>query len=141
MTMSYLKAPFILALHLASMCCVAQNIATSNLQWSSDQTTNLRTDQSTNYSCSFKTQGASTVLWVQRNGQVVTAYSVTGTTGEWQDVGIAGFFTYLVSRDGKSGKVTVEKGGSGTFITLDFGEADTHGIRQKFHITSVSPIQ
>jgi len=119
----------------AALC---QNIAAVNLEWAADHTTDLRTDASASFSCTFITNGTEGVTWLQKNGEISTAFSVTGTEGTWTNVASQGTFTYQLTRDGKSGFMTVEKNGEGTFITLDFSESGAFAIKRRFRIASVT---
>jgi hypothetical protein len=79
------------------------------------------------------------VEWIQRKDQMNTVYEITATEGSWEDVSRQGSITYLLSRNGKSVKMTIEKNATGTFISLAFlvqGEFISH---QKFHVQSVQP--
>jgi len=136
--MNLSKASIIVLLFGQVHFAAGQNIASANLHWTSDQTTNLRSQETTQYVSSFITRGTSSVNWIQKNGQVNTSYSVTGTDGSWTDIETNGSFIYYLSRDGKGGRLTVERDAGGFFITLDFSESGQHSIKQKFRVTSVS---
>lgn len=121
-----------------SPCLRAQDIASASLRWTCNQTTNLRDGSTSSYSCSFITRGTDGIAWMQRSGQVTTNYAVTGTEGYWSDISNEGQFVYLLSRDGKPGRMVVQRTASGVTITLDFSESGPHHIKQQFRVSEVA---
>jgi hypothetical protein len=128
----------VLLLFLA-LPCLSQNIITSNLVWETDQVTDLQNQITTAYKAKFKTNANRSVEWIQRKDQMNTVYEITATEGSWEDVSRQGSITYLLSRNGKSVKMTIEKNATGTFITLDFSVPGEFISQQKFHVQSVQP--
>jgi hypothetical protein len=120
-------------------CLMAQDIASASLRWTCNQTTNLRDGSTSGYSCVFITRGATGVTWLQRSGQIATQFTVTSTEGTWNSVTQEGQFTYHLSRDGKTGKLVVERTASGIALTLDFSESGDTNIKQRFHASEVAP--
>ena len=116
----------------------AQDIATANLTWTAEEATDLSTGKNIAYRCQIKTDGAQSVKWLQKNGQMITTYTVTGTEGNWSNISSLGSFTYQLSRNGKSCKMIVEKKVTGTFITMDFSKQGEYVSRQRFRIKSVT---
>lgn len=128
----------LLSLFLASPC-LSQNIKTSRLVWETDRVTDLQNQTSTAYNGKFKTNANQSVEWIQRKGQMSTLYEVTNIEGSWKDVSTRGSITYLLTRNGKSVKMIIEKNSSGIFITLDFSVPGEFTSIQKFHVQSVQP--
>lgn len=126
---------FLLASHLVLL---GQDISATSLRWTCTQTTDLRTQASAAYNCVFITEGAQRVTWLQRNGQVSTAYTVTGTEGSWVNVSSNGSFTYLVSRDGKTGRLILQRSDNEITILVDFSESGQHNIKQSFRVSEVA---
>lgn len=128
-----------LLLLMFATTCFSQNITTSNLVWEADQVTDLQKQTTTKYIAKFKTNETQSVEWIQRKGQMSTRYEVTGTEGSWVDISKPGSITYLLARNGKSAKMTLEKNSSGIFVTLDFSVPGEFTSIQKFHVQSIQP--
>jgi len=116
-----------------------RDISQEKLAWNSDQATEQRSSSAMSYSCSFKTDGRQSVVWIQKNGQRTTTFTVRGTEGSWTDVSQPGSFTWLLTYDGRIGKMTAVKNESDTYIILDFSESGEHAVHQKFRVHSVQP--
>jgi hypothetical protein len=128
----------VLLLFLA-LPCLSQNILTSNLIWETDQVTDLQNQITTAYKAKFKTSASRSVEWIQRKDQMNTRYEITATEGSWNDISKPGSITYLLSRNDKVVKMTIEKNATGTFITLAFSVQGEFTSQQKFHVQSVQP--
>lgn len=135
-TLSLLIIPAFL---IIASSCYSQNIVTANLVWETDQATDLQTQSTSSYKAQFKTNGSTSVEWVQRKGQMTTLYNVEHVEGEWADISTSGSITYFLTRNDKSAKMIIEKKSSGTFITLDFSVPGEFNSLQKFHVQSVQP--
>jgi hypothetical protein len=117
----------------------SQNVATADLVWRCDQATEQRTSSTISHNSTFKTSGTRSVVWLQRNDQFATTFTVTGTQGTWGNISNDGSFTYLLRRDGATGRMTVQRSGTNVSITLDFNESGEHNVSQKFRVQSVQP--
>lgn len=136
--MRHTKLLLVLVAMLGSLAGRAQNISTVPLRWTSDQTTDLKTSTSRSYASEFVTRGTDGVRWLQRNGSVATDFAVLGTEGSWTDVTADGTFTFLLARDGKTGKLIVQRSGSSLTLTLDFSESGEFNIKQQFRISTIT---
>lgn len=113
-----------------------QNIAKASLKWISAETENLKSSERFSYSCwFFSTPGE--VQWVQKSGQRITRFKITGSDGIWEDIAQPGRVEFSVTRDDEPGKIWIEKNSEGTSITLDFTQAGVNAIRQRFYIIQV----
>jgi hypothetical protein len=118
---------------------MAQDIASASLRWTCNQTTNLRDGSTSSYSCAFITRGTDRITWLQRNNEAATDYTITGTEGAWSDVKSNGTFAYLISRDGKAGRMTVRRTAEGITITLDFSSQGEMAIKRQFSVSEIQP--
>lgn len=135
-----MKKKFILLLLVfgCPLCLHGQDITTSTLRWTSNQTTDLRSPETKAYACTFITRGTATIDWLQRNGQVRTTYTITRTEGSWRDILANGSFTYFLGRDGKTGRIVIERTGESVTITLDFSESGEFNIKRQFRVSEVA---
>lgn len=135
----YLATGFLVVIFCLSFnSSFSQDISTASLTWTADQTTDLSTGKNVPYQCEIKTDGVRSVKWVQKKGQLITTYTVTGTEGKWANISSSGTFTYLLSRNGKDCKMIIEKKLTGIFITMDFSKPGEFVSRQRFRIKSVT---
>lgn len=123
---------------LFSTAVVAQDITTTSLRWTCNQTTDLKAPSTKDYACVFITQGNRTITWLQRSGQVRSTYVIREIQGSWRDITSQGIITYLVDRDGRAGRVVVERSGESINITVDFSESGQHNIKQRFRVSEVA---
>ncbi|NBP67814.1 MAG: hypothetical protein EBU52_03635 [Cytophagia bacterium] len=111
-----------------------QNIASANLTWDVDEVTDLQTQTTIPYKATFKTNASSSVEWIQKEGALATLYNVVATEGTWENISSYGSFTFLLNRNGKHCRLTVEKDVGGTFITLHFETVENKNYRQRFRV-------
>jgi hypothetical protein len=124
------------AMVLFNITIQAQNINSNKLRWISNQTENLKNNERYSFSCSFVTDG-SKILWIQKNGERVTEYTITNTDGVWSDIAQSGIVTYTVNNNELEGIIIFEKTDHSTMVTLDFSRQGVHAIRQRFYILQV----
>jgi hypothetical protein len=133
------KGKLIVFFVFLSLGSFAQDIAASTLLWEADQVTDLQTQATLPYACKFKTQNNQPIEWIQKKGARTSSYVITGTVGTWTDISAPGMFTYLVSKGGNMGKMTMEKSLAGIFITVDLSKVGGYTFKQRFRIKSVQP--
>lgn len=124
-------------LFMLSFPTLSQNIATSTLTWVAERGTDLSTASTLDMKCSFITKNNTSVEWIQKKGEKRSEYEVTAVEGSWTDVSSNGAITYTLMRNGKPCKMTLERTGSGTFITMDFSKEGEYTSRYRFQIISV----
>lgn len=118
---------------------LSQNIKTTKLVWETDQVINLENQTSSVYNAKFKTNASQSMEWIQKKGQMNTLYEIARMEGSWEDISTQGTISYLLTRNGKSINMIIEKNSSGTFITMDFIVPGQLPSRQKFHVQSIKP--
>ena len=134
------KLLFIIFMYAIPVIGFTQNISKAKLSWQADQATDTQTLKTIAYTAEFKTIGSQSVEWIQKKGQSSAAFTVTATEGKWTDVTSDGSFSYLLERNGKTCKMTVERAASGTFITMDFSKTGEYTSVQRFRIQAVQKI-
>lgn len=131
-----LLLPFFLL--LLSTRTVGQNIASTVLIWKTDKSTDLKTPSAIPYQAEFRTNKTQTVEWIQKGGEKVTVYTVTGTEGSWPDVTKDGKFKYFLSRNNKAYVMSLEKNGAERTITFMFLSEGENPYTLSFHVQSVT---
>jgi hypothetical protein len=116
---------------------LSQNIATANLVWKLDQSTNVQTQQVADYSAELKTFGTDKIQWIQSNGEKIADYQVVSTEDIWEDVSTQGSFIYHLIRNGQPLTVTLERSPSGMIATFDFTRANQAPFLLRFRVHSV----
>lgn len=116
----------------------AQDIATNPLTWKVSNLTDLVSNQSAPYSCSFATQGSEPIKWAQRQGRFITTFTVSGVTGSWPDVSKNGKVVLSIAADGQIGSLTFEKSDSGTWITLQLSQPGQGEIKNRFTVQQIN---
>ncbi len=117
---------------------MGQDILQTNLRWNSASTINLKTNESSSYSCSF-ISSSSEIQWLQKNGTRVKHFAVTSTSGSWLNISTNGTISFQVTEGSIAGVITIAKDGEGTSVTLDFTAQHPDAIKQRFWISSVQP--
>ena len=113
----------------------AQNILTTPLTWSVTQLTDLNTNATQSYQCTFQTNGTQTIQWVQK--KLTTGLEITSTSGTWSDVSAYGKMVFNITADGETGSITFEKDETGTSITIDLSQSGQTRLRQRYMVTNV----
>jgi hypothetical protein len=129
--------PTVLFLLIASVA-FSQNITTSTLSWEADESTDVQTNKSIAYQGVFKTIGTQSVVWIQKNGQRTSTYTVQSTSGLWANVADNGTFTYSLQGNEKACTLTLEKSNAGILALLSYPQPGTDPFIIRFHIKSVS---
>lgn len=117
----------------------AQNITTGTITWNSIKAVNQADDKDVIYSCSFKTNGAQSVDWIQ--GNHVSNFTVASTEGQWTDLAQDGHTTFNVQHGSITGSLQFSRSAGQRYIHLILyvdGKLDQDYI---FSITSISPGQ
>jgi|ERR1041385_6701540 hypothetical protein len=108
---------------------------TDTLTWSVDKLTDLKTNNSFDYSCTFKTKGNNDITWIQGKGTVINTLKVSHVDGTWADVSQAGSITYSISLGEKSGTIRFERTDDSVSITIDFTSTD--GLKHSYHVSAI----
>jgi hypothetical protein len=115
-----------------------QNMASTNLKWEADQTTDMQANVTKPYVGYFKTLSTQSVEWVQKGGQLMATYTVVSVEGTWADVNSIGSVVYVLTRSGKTVRMKFEKTAAGRFVTMIFPANGNAEI--KFRISSVAAL-
>ena len=134
-----MKKLFLLTVLMTTALVVlrAQDISTSSLSWTVTQLTDLNTNITAPYTCTFKTGGTAEILWVQKNNYT-RKLEVQHVTGTWTDVSAPGQAVYSIAEDGDTGTVTFERTSSGIYITLNLSQGAQPRLRQKYSVAQVN---
>lgn len=128
--------PFIIAVLFAAFASGAgAQSMTDTLTWTVDNLTDMKTNVSSSYSCTFKTMGNNDITWVQGGGTFLSTLTVTSVAGTWADIKQAGNVTYAVTLGEKSGSIRFERNADGVSVTIDFTPAG--GLWQKYRVTTI----
>jgi hypothetical protein len=122
---------------LFSLSGYAQNITTDTLFWEVDEYTDLQTKKNTVYQGTFKTVGTQWVLWMQKNGQRISSYTVQSTSGSWATLADNGSFTYFLQRNGNACTLTLEKNNTDIVALLAYPQQGASPFTIRFHVKSV----
>lgn len=110
--------------------CLAQSTQET---WQTKSIKDLRTGKGHPYVCSFKIYPGDRVDWIQ--GDVAFSFPITSTEGNLPVNG-TGLVTYNLIKEGKAGKVIIEREADGdTWLTLDLQEGNQLGAYYRFQIS------
>ena len=123
---------------MLSINSFSQDINKSNLRWEANEFTDLQTSSKVVSKCTFRTLRSNTVEWIQKKGTLTSRYKVVAVDGSWPNLSKFGSLTYLLDRNGKTCRMTMERNESGIFITMDLSKTQEYVSRYKFKIESVN---
>lgn len=126
----------ILVMLLAVSDGQGQDISTASLRWTSTSTVDLKTNEPSDYSCAF-ISSPTEIQWLQKNGQSVKHFAITGTVGSWSTISEPGTVTFQVSEGTTTGTIVFSKSATGTVVTLDFTSHQAAAIKRQFNISAV----
>jgi hypothetical protein len=135
--MKYLIA-CVITLCVQSVC--AQDIASAPLVWQVDQMTDLKTNESFAYQCTFQTNGKQPIQWFQKNKTITTMLNIVSQSGAWTNITSVGNSTYQISQGDLSGTALFERTASGIFITIDLTAGNPKAMKTRFRVTTISPV-
>lgn len=84
--------------------------------WEVESFKNLRTNEERTYSCAFKVYPGDRIDWIQ--GNHIQSFPVTSNEGALPRKG-NGSITYHIEKEGKYGRVVIERVESSLFMTID----------------------
>lgn len=124
------KLTSLLVLCFIGLSCLGQAVATT---FQTERIRDLRSAKEHPYVCTFKIHGNDRVDWIQ--GDVTYDFPITSTDGDLKGEG-ATLATFNITKEGKSGKVVVEREESGKmWLTLDLREGNQMGAYYKFEVS------
>lgn len=124
------KLTSLLVLCLIGLSCLGQ---TGSTTFQTESIKNLRSAEEHPYVCTFKIYDNDRVDWIQ--GDVTYDFPITSTDGDLEGQG-ASLATFNITKEGKSGKVVIEREESGKmWLTLDLREGNQMGAYYKFEVS------
>jgi hypothetical protein len=99
--------------------------------WQAESLRNLRTNEERNYSSTFKIYPEDRIDWIQ--GNHIQSFPVTSTEGSLQE-GNTRRITYHLNKEGKYGKVVIERIGQEVFLTIDLTRDIDLGAHYRFKV-------
>ena len=129
-----MKSIITIVLMVIAITAGAQSMS-DTLTWKVDKLTDLKTNNSFDYSCTFQTMGNKDITWVQGKGTVINTLQVSKTEGTWADVSQPGSITYSITLGEKSGIIRFERNADGLSVTVDF--SSTNGLIHNYHVTTI----
>lgn len=136
--MKITKYFFILMLILSAVSANAQsgNILTQTRTWHSEAGYDVTTSDSLSAVMRFVTVSADRIEHRNHNN-VLQTFDVVSTEGSWTNIALEGSMTYHVSHTGMEGTIKVERTTAGVFLTIDFSNPETGGVKIKYIINQV----
>lgn len=111
----------------------AQNIATSHLQWESDESWD-DSGRTVAYQAVFQTHETASVEWVQKQGTKTSSYPVTQVEGTWTNVMTPGSMIYTTTYGGNTVWIKFERTETNTYVWMNYGQ----GYKYRFRIRSIT---
>jgi len=118
----------------------AQNIRNSKIKWTLTQSSRIL-ETLKPYRGELITEGVNKIIWLQKNGEKQSDYEITNTIGEWANIQQNGKIEYLVQKNGRKGKLLIERTIAGVSIVFYFDEAFSDSNALKFIVGEIDTIQ
>lgn len=120
----------------AAVAAFGQNIATDTLTWQVIQLHDMNSNAIVNYQCQFKTNGSSTIQWVQDD--LTSDIAVTAQTGTWTNITNNGKVTYQITVEGNSGTLAFERTAEGVTISIDISQESGGRLKHIYKVEQVN---
>lgn len=132
------KYIFMVLLILAVVSVKAQsgNILTQTLTWHSVKGYDVIAADSVTATMQFKTVTTDRIEH-RNHDNVLQTFDVTATAGSWTNISLEGSITYTVSHIGVQGTIKVERTVAGVFLTVDFSNPETGGVKVIYTINEI----
>ncbi len=134
------KAFFPITFVLAIATCHAQDVTTTPLTWQVNSNRDQETQRVSNYGAVFRTT-ATTVTWIQRNGQRSSTYSIVSAEGVWTNVREQGSITLHLVRNDRQMNMVLSRDAEGPSIRLEVLKDGSPPFRQRMLVSNVAPTQ
>lgn len=118
----------------------AQNIRNSKIKWTLTQSGRIL-ETLKPYRGELITEGVNKIIWIQKNGEKQSDYEITSTIGEWANIQQNGKIEYLIQKNGRKGKLLIERTIAGVSIVFYFDEAFSDPNALKFIVGEIDTIQ
>jgi hypothetical protein len=135
-----MKYFFALVFLLLTQPLWAQDITTVSLSWQVDEMTDLKTNETFAYQCSFQSNGLMPIQWLQKSGTISSTLMISSSSGTWSNVAVLGEYTFQISKDNLTGTAVFEKTSSGVFITIDLSAGNPSAMRARFRVATITPV-
>ena len=127
-----------LLLLLLSTCCLsvaAQNFQSDTLSWNVAGLTDNRAHIVEDYDCEFLTFGSSKIVWIQRHQ--TEEFSITGSSGVWQDLTKDGAMVHQFQYYGKPAKLSFIRSHGIARIHMEVMEDGSNVMPYVFDVTLI----
>jgi hypothetical protein len=135
-----MKYIFALSFLLITQRMLAQDITTVPLSWQVDEMTDLKTNETFAYQCSFQSNGSQPIQWLQKGGTITSILTVASSSGLWNNVATLGQYTFQITKDNLTGTALFERTAAGVFITIDLSSGNPQAMRARFRVTTITPV-
>lgn len=125
-----------LMLSVAQVSAQSGNILSQTLVWHSESGYDVITSDSTHTAMKFATVGTNQIEH-RNHTNMVQIFDIVSTAGTWTNVNLEGNMTYQVRHNGLQGTIRVERTGNGVFLTVDFNNLETGGMKVKYIINQI----
>jgi hypothetical protein len=113
------------------------SIKTDSLVWNVNQLLDAAQNATSDYTAQFISYGKSKIVWAQHDNYN-NVFTVTGTSGSWNDLSSKGSFQYNVNLNGKSGTITFARTATGLQITTTLTDSGKNALPYVFYVNSVT---
>jgi hypothetical protein len=125
---------------LLSQLVWGQDITNVQLRWQVDEMTDLKTNETFVYQCSFQSNGSQPIQWSQKGGTISSVLAVASSSGSWNNVAAPGDYAFQISKDNLTGTAIFERTASGVFITIDLSSSNPNAMRARFRVATITPV-
>lgn len=114
----------------------AQNIRTTNLNWTATQ---MADGSNTISNASVFQTTPTTIIWVQ-NRNYVRQFDITATNGTWNNVNANGKISFSITDGDDTGNMIFQRTSSGVTVSLDLSQGTSQRLVRKFTIGTIQTI-
>ena len=132
-----LKNSLALVMLLIAQFTFCQNIKNERLKWTVSGLSDLRTNESADYRCTFISDGSDNIQWIQKNGSFINTLKVIGTNGTWDDVKEDGQITFTISFNDEGGTIRFKRSDSAIEIVLDLSPLSESRLYHRYKVEQV----
>lgn len=117
--------------------CIAQNITDKKTTWSSTSLTDLTNNSTIALNSQFILDHNQTIKWIQKNGELVNTFEITGVSGQWNDIDEQGSIDCTVTINGLTGHIEFYRNNNGLQIKTNINRAGVNDMPFIFIVSNV----
>lgn len=113
----------------------AQDMLSKKITWKVNGAKDLKANKSFEYACEFETDGKGNITWIQDGGKSTSTFKINSIEGGLESGESYSKVICKVNGEEGRGTITIDRGNSGTRITVDLASESYSANQYQFSVS------